>query len=164
MSYRNAVLERRIAAPVETVWNLLTSSQTGAGPDGPSAEQGPDPGTFGVGSSRWQTRWVNGRPVTTELLVTRCVPGAGYVVEPATSGAAAWSVEYALLSRVGEGAAEEPADGTLLRATVRTAEPGRLARLLARVRTPTLAAAVRQAVHDELAAVDAACPGREPAE
>lgn len=173
MTHETTVVERRVAAPVDTVWRLLTEPESAArlrrGGEGDVVVETLTPGPFGVGSRWRETRRGRGRSVVCESRVTRCAPGERYVVA-AGAGAGSHTLEYALLSYVDEGADEAPGgaegecEGTLVRVTIRTASPGRMGRLLAMLRTPGLEVTVRQAVSEQLAAVAAACgTGREPA-
>lgn len=182
MTHQTTVVERRVAAPVDTVWRLLTEPESaarvrGAGEDSAVAVETLTPGPFGVGSRWRETRRGRGRAVVLESRVTRCVPGERHVVVVG-AGAGSHTLEYTLLSYVSEGEDETAGEtggataggtgpgceGTLVRVTIHAASPGRMGRLLAMLRAPGLAATVRQAVSDELAAVAAACgTGRESA-
>ena len=188
MTHERTVVERRVAAPVHTVWRLLTEPESpararGTGEGSARAVRELTPGPFGVGSRWREVRRGRGRAVVFESRVTRCAPGERYVVVVG-AGAGSHTLEYTLLSYVGEGEHEgedeagtagerggerkggpvRECEGTLVRVMIHAASPGRMGRLLAMLRAPGLAAAVRQAVSDELAAVAAACgTGRESA-
>lgn len=162
-------VERRIAAPVDAVWRLLTDLE-GAWRErgGLEAVQRLTPGPFGVGTRWRETRRVNGRVVNAYLAVTSYGPGPRCVVESG-AGSGSYTLEYALLSYVfdGEPEAVEPSganEGSVVRVSIRTAPPGRLGRLLTMVRAPGVAVMARQAVLRDLACAAATLEaGREPA-
>ncbi|WP_274564780.1 SRPBCC family protein [Streptomyces spiramyceticus] len=148
------VVERRIAASAERVWEALTDL------DGmPSVLSGVDrvevltEGPFAVGTRWRETRRMFGKQATEEMRVTACEPPSRYVVEADSQGTHYIS-EFAL-------SPGEPR-ATTVRMTFAAVPPGGFAGLLAKLLGPLGAKAVAKAVAKDLSDVAAAVEHSAP--
>lgn len=101
-------VERRVAAPPERVWAVLTDLEHA--PETIEAIDSVDvhtEGEFGLGTRWTETRHLFGREATETMEVTSIDPGRGYVVEAVGTGAS-YRSEYRL---------EPDGDGTILTMT-----------------------------------------------
>jgi uncharacterized protein YndB with AHSA1/START domain len=81
-------LERRVAAPIERVWEVFTDlDRAPANLTAVSGIQRHDDGPFGEGTTWRETRRMYGRDYTETLTVTVCRPPERYVVEANSPGA-----------------------------------------------------------------------------
>jgi uncharacterized protein YndB with AHSA1/START domain len=151
MGASEVVVERRIAAPAERVWQALTDL------DGMPAVLGGvervevlTEGPFAVGTRWRETRRMFGKQATEEMRVTVCEPPSRYVVE-ADSHGAHYVSEFAL-SPAGP-------DTTAVRMTFAATPPGGVAGLMARLLGGLGARAVAKAVAQDLDDVAAAVEG-----
>jgi uncharacterized membrane protein len=148
MSDTRVVVERRIVAPVERVWEIITNLE-----GMPATLSGVDrvevltEGPFGVGTRWRETRRMFGKQATEEMYVTACEPPSRYVVEAESQGTHYVS-EFAL--------SDGGPDATTVRMTFSATPPGGFMGLLARLFGGVAAKAVAKAVTQDLMDVAAA--------
>ncbi|MGW1978897.1 SRPBCC family protein [Streptomyces sp. NPDC001889] len=148
MADREVVVERRIAAPAERVWRVLTDlAGAPAVLSGVEAVEVLSDGPFGVGTRWRETRRMLGKEATEEMWVTASDPPRGYTVEAASRGAAHRS--RFTLRPAGPGATD-------VRMSFTAVPPGGAAGLPARVFGALGARLVSRAVARDLADVAAA--------
>lgn len=87
MTEPQVVVERRVAAPPDRVWRILTNLAGAADTlSGVSKAEVLTPGPFGVGTRWRETRTMFGKQATEEMTVTACEPPHRYVAEANSHG------------------------------------------------------------------------------
>ncbi|AWK09032.1 polyketide cyclase/dehydrase [Streptomyces spongiicola] len=152
MTSRGVVVERRIAAPVDRVWDALTDVEGSQRVlSGVERVEKLTEGAFGVGTRWRETRRMFGKEATEEMRVTASDPPERFVVE-ADSHGTHYVSEFVLR-----------ADGpqtTTVRMAFSGSTPGGVAGVLAKVLGRIGERAVAKAVAKDLADVAAAVEGR----
>jgi uncharacterized membrane protein len=170
------VVERRIQAPADRVWQALTD--LGGMPgllSGVDRVEVLTEGPFAVGTRWRETRRMLGRKATEEMYVTACEEPSRYVAEADAQGihyvtefrltpekTAGETAEEAAGEPAGE--AEKPKDTTLVRMVFSSRPPSGFTGLLAKAFGPIGARAVAKAVEKDLADVAAAVEPTAPPE
>ena len=139
---------QHIAAPVETVWALMTDlesfPETVSGIDG--VERLDDGSGFEVGTKWRETRTLFGRTATEDMWVTEMDPGRSYVVEANSHGA-----EYRTSQRV-----EPEGAGSLLTMSFAGTPTGTFSKIMAATVGRLFANATKKAFAQDLADIAAA--------
>ncbi|MFF3765007.1 SRPBCC family protein [Streptomyces sp. NPDC001922] len=154
MTDTEVVVERRIAAPVDRVWDALTDLESA-----PRILSGVErvevltPGPFAEGTRWRETRRMLGREATEEMYVTACEKPESFVVEADSRGAHYTSAFE--LSREG-------ADATTVRMTFTARPPGGFAGVLTKLFGGLGAKSVSQSIEKDLAEVAASVERPEP--
>ncbi|MEV4916048.1 SRPBCC family protein [Streptomyces tirandamycinicus] len=152
MTSRSVVVERRIAASVDRVWDALTDVEGSQHVlSGVERVEKLTEGAFGVGTRWRETRRMFGKEATEEMRVTASEPPRRFVVE-ADSHGTHYVSEFVLR-------ADGP-ETTTVRMTFSGSTPGGVAGLLAKVLGPIGERAVAKAVAKDLADVAAAVEGQ----
>ncbi len=155
MADKSVVVERRIAAPVDRVWDALTDLENApnvlSGVDAVEVLARSPEGGFGVGTRWRETRRMMGKQATEEMYVTASEAPVRYVAEASSHGAHYVS-EFALR-------ADGP-DATTVRMTFSAEPPGGVVGLLTKIFGGLGTRAVAKAIAKDLADVAAAVEGR----
>lgn len=164
MRVSEVVVERRVAAPVEAVWRVLTDPERGLRVlGGVERVEPPGPEPLSVGSRWRETRRTGSRLAFEDRRVSVYEPGVRLVVESEVRGTLhVW--EFTLLVYLSDGREQSPA--TTVRVTCAGYGPERglgrvLARLLGTVDDPGTERRATACLADLAAAVEGRCRDEE---
>ncbi|MFG2192739.1 SRPBCC family protein [Streptomyces sp. NPDC048639] len=159
MTETQVVVERRIGAPVDRVWDALTDLESAPRVlSGVQSIEVLTPGPFTEGTRWRETRRMLGRTATEEMYVTACQEPSRCVVESESRGAHYVS-EFDLSPEA------EAEGGTTVRMTFSATPPGGVAGMLMKVfgglGTKAVTKAIEQDLADVAAHVERPAPGAE---